>query len=158
MDHPDPIRILAFVNDLVRLSVAHGLRLRQYDDHTLIEPIPDGWRGHNAPMGDEECCLTIEVLGPPTSIAELECLDVARTRPASVQSIDPSQFSGHERMALRAPRDRRSTHGPDGLLDPAMPTQSLRLAMGELTSQEVRVARAAIEWANGEARNEDGDA
>lgn len=34
------------------------------------------------------------------------------------------------------------------LLDPDMPTQQLRLHMGELTASEVRVARAAIRWAN----------
>ncbi len=34
------------------------------------------------------------------------------------------------------------------LLDPDMPAQELRLHMGELTANEVRVARAAIAWAN----------
>jgi hypothetical protein len=34
------------------------------------------------------------------------------------------------------------------MLDPDMPTQELRLHMGELTPDEVRVARAAIRWAN----------
>lgn len=34
------------------------------------------------------------------------------------------------------------------LLDPDMPTQELRLHMGELTNDEVMVARAAIRWAN----------
>ncbi len=34
------------------------------------------------------------------------------------------------------------------LLDPNMPTQELRLHMGELKTNEVLVARAAIEWAN----------
>lgn len=33
-------------------------------------------------------------------------------------------------------------------LDPDMPTQALRLHMGELTDDEVLVARAAIRWAN----------
>lgn len=33
-------------------------------------------------------------------------------------------------------------------VDPDMPTQQLRLHMGELTASEVRVARAAIRWAN----------
>jgi len=36
----------------------------------------------------------------------------------------------------------------DGMLDPEMPTQELRLHMGELTASEIRVARAAIAWAN----------
>jgi len=40
----------------------------------------------------------------------------------------------------------------DGLLDPEMPTQQLRLHMGELTSNELRVARAAIAWANTRSR------
>lgn len=34
------------------------------------------------------------------------------------------------------------------LLDPEMPTQLLRLHMGELSTDETLVARAAIEWAN----------
>lgn len=34
------------------------------------------------------------------------------------------------------------------MIDPDMPTQELRLHMGELTNDEVRVARAAIRWAN----------
>jgi hypothetical protein len=34
------------------------------------------------------------------------------------------------------------------LLDPDMPTQELKLHMGEMTAQEVRTARAAIRWAN----------
>lgn len=34
------------------------------------------------------------------------------------------------------------------MLNPNMPTQELLLHMGELTANEVRVARAAIEWAN----------
>ena len=40
----------------------------------------------------------------------------------------------------------------DGLLDPEMPTQQLRLHMGELTSNELRVARAAIAWASTRSR------
>lgn len=40
------------------------------------------------------------------------------------------------------------------LLDPKMPAQELRLHMGELTSDEMRVARAAIEWANARATPE----
>lgn len=34
-------------------------------------------------------------------------------------------------------------------LDPDMPTQELLLHMGELSANEIRVARAAIRWANG---------
>lgn len=34
------------------------------------------------------------------------------------------------------------------LLDPEMPAQTLRLHMGELTNDEVLVARSAIRWAN----------
>lgn len=41
------------------------------------------------------------------------------------------------------------------LLNPEMPAQELRLHMGELTANEVRVARAAIAWANS-AKIEDG--
>ena len=71
MGHPDPIRIKAYVDDLARLGVRHGLGLRQFDGHTMIEPAPSDFRDYCAPMGDEEACLTIEVLGPPTSVAEL---------------------------------------------------------------------------------------
>ena len=36
----------------------------------------------------------------------------------------------------------------ESLLNPDMPTQELRLHMGELSADEVLVARAAIRWAN----------
>lgn len=100
MTHPDPIRILAYVDDLARMSVRHGLRLRQHDGHTLIEPAPSDWRGYCAPMGDAEACLTIECLGPPTSRTELECLEIARARPAFVQGLDPTELSAHQRLRI----------------------------------------------------------
>lgn len=34
------------------------------------------------------------------------------------------------------------------MLDPDMPSQAMRLAMGELNGGEMRAARAAIAWAN----------
>ncbi|MDE2103482.1 MAG: hypothetical protein KGL39_39945 [Patescibacteria group bacterium] len=34
------------------------------------------------------------------------------------------------------------------MLDPDMKTDALLLAMGEMTAQEIRTARAAIRWAN----------
>lgn len=40
------------------------------------------------------------------------------------------------------------------MLDPDMPTQELLLHMGELTANEIRVARAAIRWANSQAIDE----
>lgn len=40
------------------------------------------------------------------------------------------------------------TTQPDELLDPYMKADDLRLHMGELTANEVLVARAAIRWAN----------
>jgi len=36
----------------------------------------------------------------------------------------------------------------EGLLDPDMPAQELRLHCGEMTAQEKRTARAVIRWAN----------
>ena len=51
--------------------------------------------------------------------------------------------------------------GEPARLDPDMPTQELRLHMGELTDDEVRVVRAAIRWANSAlilSREEDGNA
>lgn len=41
------------------------------------------------------------------------------------------------------------------MLNPDMPTQELRLHMGELTEDEVLVARAAIRWANSQAEQPD---
>ena len=137
MDHPDPIRIKAYVDDLARLGVRHGLRLRQFDGHTMIEPAPSDFRGYCASMGDEEACLTIEVLGPPTSVAELEWLETARTRPTFVQSIDPSQMSAHERMSLRA-----SAPGEED-------TESVRASILELTASLRRIGALTTEAAGG---------
>lgn len=39
----------------------------------------------------------------------------------------------------------------NGLVDPGMPAQELRLHMGEMSAQELRTARAAIRWANARA-------
>ena len=39
-------------------------------------------------------------------------------------------------------------HIKNGLLDPDMTDQTMRLHMGELTAEEMRVALAAIRWAN----------
>ena len=47
-----------------------------------------------------------------------------------------------------APAPQHSPPAQEVLLNPDMPTQELRLHMGELTSDEVLVARAAIRWAN----------
>lgn len=44
----------------------------------------------------------------------------------------------------------------DGLLDPDMPDQQLRLHMGELTTQGVHDVRAAIRWANSRMPQGDG--
>lgn len=40
----------------------------------------------------------------------------------------------------------------DDMLDPDMPAQELRLHMGELSNNEILVARAAIRWANSKAK------
>ena len=40
----------------------------------------------------------------------------------------------------------------EAMIDPDMPSQELRLHMGELTAQEERTARAAIRWANSQAK------
>ena len=136
MGHPDPIRIKAYVDDLARLGVRHGLRLRQFDGYTMIEPAPSGFRGYCAPMGDEEACLTIEVLGPPTSVAELEWLEIARTRPAFVQSVDPTRMSAHERMSLRA-----SAPGDED-------TEAVRASILELTASLRRLGALTAEAAD----------
>lgn len=47
---------------------------------------------------------------------------------------------------------------PQELLNPDMPADELRLHMGELTSDEVLVARAAIRWANTRLSADDGAA
>ena len=41
----------------------------------------------------------------------------------------------------------------DGLLDPDMPAQEMRLHMGEMSAQEMRTARAAIRWANAQVKD-----
>ena len=138
MGHPDPIRIKAYVDDLARLGVRYGLRLRQFDGHTMIEPAPSDFRGYCAPMGDEEACLTIEVLGPPTSVAELEWLEIARTRPAFVQSIDPTRMSAHERMSLR---------GGSALGDEN--TEAVLASILELTASLRRIGALTAEAADG---------
>jgi hypothetical protein len=52
-------------------------------------------------------------------------------------------FPYEDMLAIRA-----ALQPKDGLLDPDMPTQELKLHMGEMTAQEERTARAAIRWAN----------
>lgn len=46
------------------------------------------------------------------------------------------------------PKSGRMTNSPEPMLNPDMPAQELRLCMGELTRDEMLVARAAIRWAN----------
>lgn len=46
------------------------------------------------------------------------------------------------------PQPTPPAEGETAALDPEMPAQELRLHMGELTAKELRVARAAIRWAN----------
>ena len=138
MGHPDPIRIKAYVDDVARLGVRHGLRLRQFDGHTMIEPAPPDFRGYCAPMGDEEACLTLEVLGPPTSVAKLQWLETARTRPAFVQSIDPARMSAHERMSLRG----ASALGEED-------TESVRASILELSASLRRIGALTAEAADG---------
>jgi hypothetical protein len=51
------------------------------------------------------------------------------------------------RLAASAPKAEPAPP-QEAQLNPDMPTQELRLHMGELTTDEVLVARAAIRWAN----------
>ena len=46
------------------------------------------------------------------------------------------------------------TKTTEGLLNPDMPEEELLLHMGEMTTQEMRTARAAIRWANSKAEQE----
>ena len=104
----------------------------------MIEPAPSDFRGYCAPTGDEEACLTIEVLGPPTSVAELEWLEIARTRPALVQSIDPTRMSAHKRISLRG----ASALGEGD-------TESVRASILELTASLRRIGALTAEAADG---------
>ena len=82
-DHPDPERIRAFLDDLARLAVRHGLRVRRHGGgEVLIEPAPPGFQGYSACIGGGEATLTIETMG-------------------DVRGLDPSRLSAHERLALR---------------------------------------------------------
>lgn len=51
-------------------------------------------------------------------------------------------------LPIIAPFLKQKSASEIPLLDPDMPSQELRLHMGEMTAQEVRTARAAIRWAN----------
>ena len=138
MGHPDPDPDQGLPRRPGRGSAsATAFRLRQFDDHTLIEPAPSDFRGYCAPMGDEEACLTMEQLGPPTSVAELEWLEIARTRPAFVQSIDPTRMSAHERMSLRG----ASAPGEGD-------TESVRASILDLTASLRRIGALTAEAAD----------
>ena len=83
VDHPDPERIRALLDDLARLAVRHGLRVRRHGGgEVLIEPAPPGFQGYSACIGGGEATLTIETMG-------------------DVRGLDPSRLSAHERLALR---------------------------------------------------------
>ena len=81
-DQPDRERIRAFLDDLARLAVRHGLRVRRHGGEVLIEPAPQGFQGYSACIGGGEATLTIETMG-------------------DVRGLDPSRLSAHERLALR---------------------------------------------------------
>lgn len=73
----------------------------------------------------------------------------------ALQNCDlANMFTRHEKDAQRkdavyeAIRPYLRAKPDAGLLDPEMPSQELKLHMGELTTQEERTARAAIRWAN----------
>ena len=83
VDHPDPERIRAFLDDLARLAVRHGLRVRRHGGgEVLIEPAPEDFAGYSACIGGGEATLTIETMG-------------------DVRGLDPTLLSAHERLALR---------------------------------------------------------
>jgi len=62
---------------------------------------------------------------------------------AHYSACDRQQTIYEAADALEAAKAQASTQ-----IDPDMPAQQLRLHMGELTASEIRVARAAIAWAN----------
>ena len=55
---------------------------------------------------------------------------------------------GDEPCTISGLREQLKQLSQEARLNPDMPTQELRLHMGELTTDEVLVARAAIRWAN----------
>ena len=82
-DHPDPERIRALLEDLARLAVRYGLRVRRHSGgEVLIEPAPEDFAGYSACIGGGEATPTIETLG-------------------DVRGLDPTLLSAHERLALR---------------------------------------------------------
>ena len=91
--HPDPERIRAYLDDLARLAVRHGLRVRRYGGgEVLIEPVPEGFQGYSACIGGE-ATLTIETMG-------------------DVRDLDPTRLSAHERLALRGSGPASAKHPP----------------------------------------------
>ena len=82
-DQPDPERIRTLLDDLARLAVRHGLRVRRHGGgEVLIEPAPEDFAGYSACIGGGEVTLTIETMG-------------------DVRGLDPTRLSAHERLALR---------------------------------------------------------
>ena len=82
---------------------------------------------------------------------ELECLLLDTKDTAIVSKWWQSANEALELHRARLQEVRPSPAAPpaqEALLNPDMPTQELRLHMGELTTDEVLVARAAIRWAN----------
>ena len=116
--------------------------------------------------------MAIVKLAPALETAEAEWLHVIRTilakwgapAPASdlekaVRKLHAARGRYHNQIAacdlydlLGLPNFRPGQEpeppAQEALLNPDMPTQELRLHMGELTTDEVLVARAAIRWAN----------
>lgn len=74
----------------------------------------------------------------------------------STATVNNAKLKGHVRLYL-AKLPKHGTHEmtdkhpyllPNGLLDPDMPADEMRLYAGELTTDELLTARAVIRWAN----------
>ncbi len=91
----------------------------------------------------EAVLRALEALPPPP---HEEMVEVVKNTMISKGCGDGSaKILAKAAIAALSPWLNRSNSTP---LDPDMPVDQLRLHMGELTASEIRVARAAIRWAN----------
>ncbi len=68
--------------------------------------------------------------------------------PAKGTTFREFELLGYIGLLLNAAPSPPAPASRSEALDPEMPAQELRLHMGEITASEMRVARAAIRWAN----------
>ena len=127
--------------------------LRYYDEEFPLEKYPDreSWfvsnRAKGITVGQLRTLTQSEPIKPEIN-ADIAGVREALGKMARIhdQVMGNNAYIAFERI-LRT-RSSPTIATDTKQLDPGMPTQELRLHMGELTANEVRVARAAIAWAN----------